>query len=136
MTSFDRQLPVNRAAFVQKVVDFLSKENIDGVDFDWEYPGATDIPDVPQPGTPTDGINYLKFLMALRTKMTTTFKSTKTLSIAAPASYWYLKAFPINEMAKQLDYIVVSLNYIQSAFVPPCSCDSATSWPCPKCSKD
>lgn len=30
----------------------------------------------------------------------------KTLSIAAPASYWYLKAFPIDNMAKQLDYIV------------------------------
>jgi len=32
--------------------------------------------------------------------------SGKTLSIAAPASYWYLKSFPINNMAKLLDYIV------------------------------
>lgn len=29
-----------------------------------------------------------------------------TLSIAAPASYWYLKAFPIKKMAPLLDYIV------------------------------
>lgn len=29
-----------------------------------------------------------------------------TLSIAAPASYWYLKAFPIKNMAEELDYIV------------------------------
>lgn len=28
------------------------------------------------------------------------------MSIAAPASYWYLKAFPIDKMAKELDYIV------------------------------
>lgn len=116
-------LPSNRAAFAQKVVDFLSNETIDGVDFDWEYPGATDIPGVPEPGTPADGINYLKFLTVLRTKMRTTFQSTKTLSIAAPASYWYLKAFPINEMAKQLDYIVVSLIYIQRAFLSLYSCD-------------
>jgi len=30
----------------------------------------------------------------------------KTMSIAAPASYWYLKAFPIEKMSKLLDYIV------------------------------
>lgn len=30
----------------------------------------------------------------------------KTISIAAPASYWYLKAFPIKQMAAYLDYIV------------------------------
>lgn len=29
-----------------------------------------------------------------------------TLSIAAPASYWYLRAFPIAEIAKTVDYIV------------------------------
>ena len=28
------------------------------------------------------------------------------LSIAAPASYWYLKAFPIKDMAEIVDYIV------------------------------
>ncbi|KAB5566215.1 hypothetical protein GE09DRAFT_1272654 [Coniochaeta sp. 2T2.1] len=32
--------------------------------------------------------------------------SGKSLSIAAPASYWYLKEFPIGEMSKQVDYIV------------------------------
>lgn len=30
----------------------------------------------------------------------------KTVSIAAPASYWYLKAFPIAEISKVVDYIV------------------------------
>lgn len=32
--------------------------------------------------------------------------ANKSLSIAAPASYWYLKAFYIKEMAQYLDYIV------------------------------
>lgn len=31
---------------------------------------------------------------------------SKTLSIAAPASYWYLRPFPIDDMAEHLDYIV------------------------------
>ena len=30
----------------------------------------------------------------------------KTVSIAAPASYWYLKAFPIASISKVVDYIV------------------------------
>jgi chitinase len=30
----------------------------------------------------------------------------KTLSFAAPASYWYLKQFPVKEMASQVDYVV------------------------------
>ena len=30
----------------------------------------------------------------------------KSISIAAPASYWYLRNFPIKQMAKTIDYIV------------------------------
>ena len=30
----------------------------------------------------------------------------KSISIAAPASYWYLKGFPIAEMAQVVNYIV------------------------------
>jgi len=57
------------------------------------------------PGFESDGANYLKFLTTIKSKMTKGPKG-KSLSIAAPASYWYLKAFPIEAMAKQLDYIV------------------------------
>jgi GH18 family chitinase len=32
--------------------------------------------------------------------------SGKTVSIAAPASYWYLKQFLIEDMAKYVDYII------------------------------
>lgn len=31
---------------------------------------------------------------------------TRSVSIAAPASYWYLKGFPIKAIAKVVDYIV------------------------------
>ncbi|ORY57858.1 killer toxin alpha/beta [Pseudomassariella vexata] len=93
--------PANRDKFAKNVVDFLNREGLDGADFDWEYPGAPDIPGVP-PGLASDGPNYLKFLEIIKPKM----PQGKTLSIAAPASYWYLKAFPIDKMAKTIDYIV------------------------------
>ncbi|KAJ6437482.1 killer toxin subunits alpha beta protein [Purpureocillium lavendulum] len=81
--------------------EFVTDEGLDGIDFDWEYPGAPDIPGIP-PGNQNDGINYLRFLRLVRKALPT----DKTIGIAAPASYWYLKGFPIAEMAKTIDYIV------------------------------
>lgn len=66
-----------------------------------QYPGAPDIPGIP-PGSKDDGANYLEFLKMVRAKM----PAGKTLSIAAPASFWYLKGFPIKDMAPVLDYII------------------------------
>lgn len=83
------------------MVDTVNQYNLDRVDFDWEYPGATDIPGIPL-GSPSDGPNYLSFLQEVRALL----PAGKTLSIAAPASYWYLRGFPIADMAAILDYIV------------------------------
>ena len=53
-------------------------------------------------GQQGDGSAYLSFLKTLRARL----PSDKSISIAAPASYWYLEAFPIAEMAEVVDYIV------------------------------
>jgi hypothetical protein len=53
------------------------------------------------PGSTSDGANYLAFLAVLKNLL-----PGKTVSIAAPASYWYLKAFPIAQISKVIDYIV------------------------------
>lgn len=90
-----------RQTFANNVVAFVNEWNLDGVDFDWEYPGAPDIPGIP-PGSPTDGPNYLSFLQLLRAAL----PAGKTISMAAPASYWYLQGFPIQAMGSVLDYIV------------------------------
>ncbi|KAH6874030.1 glycoside hydrolase superfamily, partial [Thelonectria olida] len=94
--------PGNREAFANRVVAFANENNLDGVDFDWEYPGATDI-DGSEPGEEKDGENYLQFLKLVREKL----PKQRSLSIAAPASYWYLRGFPIKKMAPVLDYIVL-----------------------------
>jgi chitinase len=90
-----------RMAFANEVAAFIRDHDLDGVDFDWEYPGAPDIPGLP-PGSPNDGINYLSFLKLVRGVL----PAEKTVSIAAPASYWYLKGFPIKEIAEVVDYII------------------------------
>ncbi|KAJ1946929.1 hypothetical protein GGF37_000828 [Kickxella alabastrina] len=94
-------LPANVDAAVANVVSFLTSNGLDGIDIDWEYPGAPDIPGIPV-GLASDAPNYLSFLKKLRAALPT----GKSLSIAAPASYWYLKGFPIVDMSEYLDYVV------------------------------
>jgi len=110
----------NRETFATNIAQFLNDEKIDGVDIDWEYPGVSFLPLLKHPATdtdekqapdimvggvpigqPGDGVAYLRFLTSLKAKV-----GTKSVSIAAPASYWYLKAFPIDRIAAVIDYIV------------------------------
>ncbi|KAK0662496.1 family 18 putative glycoside hydrolase [Cercophora samala] len=93
--------PAQRYAFAQDVVNFIVNEGLDGVDFDWEYPSAPDIPGIPA-ADPIDGQNYLVFLQTVRSLL----PSHLSIGIAAPASFWYLKGFPIDEIADVVDYIV------------------------------
>ncbi|KAK4118928.1 carbohydrate-binding module family 24 protein [Parathielavia appendiculata] len=92
----------NRDKFATNAAKFVMDEGLDGIDIDWEYPGAPDIEVNGVPiGQPGDGVAYLRFLTVLKSKL-----PTKSVSIAAPASYWYLKAFPIDRIAAVIDYIV------------------------------
>ncbi|PQE29040.1 glycoside hydrolase family 18 protein [Rutstroemia sp. NJR-2017a BBW] len=93
----------NRDLFANNLATFAKAEGIDGIDIDWEYPGA---PDILVDGAPigkiTDGLEYLNFLTILKQQL----GADHSVSIAAPASYWYLKAFPIDHIAAVIDYIV------------------------------
>ncbi|KAJ3255703.1 hypothetical protein HK103_006070 [Boothiomyces macroporosus] len=87
----------SRSVFINSVKSFLSQYNLDGIDFDWEYPTAPD-----RHGTSADGQNYVSLLRELRQAVGNSY----SISIAAPASFWYLKGFDIAGMSQYLDYIV------------------------------
>ncbi|KAL4869541.1 glycoside hydrolase superfamily [Aspergillus spectabilis] len=72
----------NRLAFANNVVAFINEHELEGVDFDWEYPAAPDLPDIP-PEIIEEG-----------------------RIILTPASYCYLKGYPIKEISKIVDYII------------------------------
>ncbi|KAJ4286854.1 hypothetical protein N0V88_007866 [Collariella sp. IMI 366227] len=91
----------NRATFRDNVVNFVNTHNLDGVDLDWEYPGAPDIPTIPA-GDASEGRDYATWLRNVRD----TLPKSKSVSFAAPASYWYLKAFPVSTIASFIDYVV------------------------------
>ncbi|KAF4463877.1 Killer toxin subunits alpha beta [Fusarium albosuccineum] len=90
--------PANRERFATNVMTVLKNHNLDGVDFDWEYPGSAASGD-----SATDTANYLAFLTLMRKKIGT---SGKSMSVALPAAYWYLKPFPVAKIAPLVDYMV------------------------------
>lgn len=92
--------PENRPILAENLVSLVKGYDLDGIDIDWEYPGAPDILDIPS--EPVEGENHLGLIALLRLLL----PADKTLSIAAPASYWYLKGLPIKDMSEYLDYIV------------------------------
>lgn len=113
----------NRLKVAKNIAAFIKEHDLDGVDIDWEYPGAPDIPDIP-PADETDGSNYLGMLILLKSQL-----GGKSLSIAAPASFWYLRPYPIDRIAKIVDYIIYMTYDLHGQW------DYDNKWASPGCPK-
>jgi chitinase len=105
------------------LLHFIYSWNLDGVDIDWEYPGEPDIPGIPA-STQQDAQNYLEFLRLLREAL----RKDKTVLIVAPASHWYLRAYPIREIAEVVDYIIYMTYDLHGQW------DYGNKWSTPGCS--
>ncbi|KAK2867799.1 hypothetical protein FQN49_003467, partial [Arthroderma sp. PD_2] len=91
----------NCQTLIKNIINFLNDYDLDGVDWDWEYPEEPDIPGIPA-GSEEETTGYFLLLSELKNKM----PAGKTVSITAPASYWYLQHFPIQALSLVVDYIV------------------------------
>ncbi|RYN32093.1 hypothetical protein AA0112_g6268 [Alternaria arborescens] len=85
----------NRALFIKKLFAFMRQYAFDGVDFDWEYPGATD-----RGGKPEDGKNFVTFLKELNEENDKQLMHY-VVSFTVPTSFWYLRHFDL----KAVDYV-------------------------------
>ncbi|OAR05876.1 hypothetical protein LLEC1_06736 [Akanthomyces lecanii] len=112
----------NRARLADNLVRYVVENGLDGLDIDWEYPAAPDLPGIPA-GEEREALDYLRFLTILRENL----PQDKSLSIAAPASYWYLKQFPIKAMSDILDYIVFMSYDLHGQW------DAGNKWSSPGC---
>ncbi|KAF9527486.1 glycoside hydrolase family 18 protein [Crepidotus variabilis] len=94
----------NRTAFVKAVVGLAQKYSLDGIDFDWEYPGKQGI------GcngiSTSDSANFLSFLQELKKDDTgSKLKLTSAVGIAP-----YVGMADVSPFAKVLDHIAI-MNY-------------------------
>ncbi len=84
----------SRATFINSCINFLKTYPfIDGLDFDWEYPGVNRAPDPNDqydrgcPGGPEDTVNYTSLLRELRTAYNANGLSGKLITMAGPGGY-------------------------------------------------
>lgn len=89
----------HRTAFITNLLGFLSEYGYDGVDFDWEYPGADD-----RGGSDVDGENYNALLKELKAAIAASGRDY-IVTFTAPTSYWYLRHFDVKNMADNVDWI-------------------------------
>ncbi len=95
----------NRAKFIESVMQFLDKHNLDGVDIDWEYPvtgGEIE-------HAANDKTNFTRLLQELRAALdqrTASDGGRMILSIAAAAdsNYW-VESINVPKCIQYLDYI-------------------------------
>ncbi|GKT49647.1 chitotriosidase-1 [Colletotrichum spaethianum] len=78
-----------RTQFIKHLMSFLRQHAFDGVDFDWEYPGADDRGGIPR--------TFLKELDDENNKQPTKY----IVSFTAPTSFWYLRHFDL----KAIDHV-------------------------------
>ncbi len=88
----------NREKFVNGLTKFMDKYGFDGVDLDWEYPGSDE-----RGGKPEDTANYVLLAQELKAA----FDSKYGISIALPASYWYLQYFDLMGIQDHVDWFNV-----------------------------
>lgn len=95
----------SRARFVDSVIAFVEKYNIDGLDIDWEFPGEVG---AGNRFRPEDGRNFTLLLTELRQRFNreqTRLGRHLILSIAAGANDDYLQNTPMRRIARLLDTV-------------------------------
>ncbi|TBU48668.1 chitinase [Dichomitus squalens] len=99
----------NRTAFVKTITDFATKYKLDGIDFDWEYPGTQGIGC--NAVNADDTTNFLAFLRELRAhpvgKHLILTAATSVFPWAGPDGN---QLSDVSGFAKELDWIAI-MNY-------------------------
>ncbi|EWC46483.1 hypothetical protein DRE_04206 [Drechslerella stenobrocha 248] len=99
--------PANRNAFIQSVISFMRTYGFDGVDLDWEYPAADD-----RGGSPPDTRNYILLVREMKQAFSTATAGWG-ITIAIPASFWYLQHFDLALMQNYIDWFnLMSYDYV------------------------
>ncbi|RMD41706.1 hypothetical protein DV735_g3417, partial [Chaetothyriales sp. CBS 134920] len=84
-----------RQKFIKSAMHFMRAYGFDGLDIDWEYPGAED-----RGGSESDTANFVLLCKELKAA----FGNSYGLSVTLPASYWYLRHFDVKGMEPYVDW--------------------------------
>ncbi|KAK3692975.1 family 18 glycosyl hydrolase [Podospora appendiculata] len=85
----------NRAKFIKGAMTFMDQYGFDGLDIDWEYPGADD-----RGGGTTDSSNFVTLVKEMRAA----FGSKYGITVTLPLSFWYLQHFDLPGLQSNVDW--------------------------------
>ena len=91
----------NREIFINSVVAFLEKYDLDGLDLDWEYPG---LPGIGNTFRPEDKENFTALVKELRLAMDS-YKPGLIISFAAAGWDKYFDHIELSKVMAYVDYI-------------------------------
>ncbi|OJJ44223.1 hypothetical protein ASPZODRAFT_750405 [Penicilliopsis zonata CBS 506.65] len=89
----------SRAAFVDSALQFVEKYDFDGLDLDWEYPGAKD-----KGGNDADKADLVLLLEEMKPRFE---QKGKGLSLTVPGSEYYMTGFDLKGIEPHIDWINV-----------------------------
>lgn len=109
----------SRALFIQSVMEFLARYQLDGLDIDWEYPGQ---PGAGHPYLAADKQNYTALVKELRARFDAEARRTGKklyLSVAAGASGDFLAHTQMKKVAQYVDTVnLMSYDYYEPGSDP------------------
>lgn len=91
----------NRQKFTSKVVHLLEKYGFNGLDIDWEYPGAPD-----RGGKKRDTANFVLLMQTLQAAFDASPRKL-SLIFTVPSRYWYLRWFDVLGMLRHSDWLTL-----------------------------
>jgi chitinase len=95
----------SRRIFIESVMDFLNRNQLDGLDIDWEYPG---MPGAGHPFRPEDKQNFTTLLKNLHNEFKKHAEKTRRrlfLTFAAGASEEYIAHTELSKLQKYVDTV-------------------------------
>ncbi len=104
---------VLREKAAQAVAQAVKDYDLDGVDFDWEYPC---VPSNGSEVSPGDKHHFTLFCEAVRNQLDQLPGRHRILSIAAGADVYYVNCVELPELVKYLDYIHVMTYDLKCGF--------------------
>jgi chitinase len=103
----------SRKVFINSAIDYLIRHDLDGLDFDWEYPG---LPGDSNPYRQEDKENFVLMLKSVREALDSlgSINDTHYLSTIASAGFKeYLDVNDLGQAQKYLDFInIMTYDYI------------------------
>ncbi|KAF7354409.1 hypothetical protein MVEN_01129900 [Mycena venus] len=89
----------NTNTFISHILRVFETYGFDGLDVDWEYPGASD-----RGGNLADKKNYVTFMAAVKKAFA---GPGYGLTFTAPSSFWYLQHFDLPGLLQHADWVNV-----------------------------